>query len=300
MKKLPFISPLFVIVLAVALTGCGDKVGGNAQATASNTPAASATPAAQPAAMPGTWQGTVAETMDSGGYTYVLLDTGTEKLWCASTQTPIAVGDKVTIPQGQMMVDFRSATLDRVFPEIYFTTAIWKAGTEPQGGAMPQGHPGMGGGAPGGMGAAGGQEMGGGNMPGGNMPGGNMPGGMGSGPAGGTKLALDDQHVSGVAKVAGGYQVGEIYAKGAELGGKSVKVRGRVVKFTPNIMGTNWIHLRDGTGTDAAQDHDITVTTQDAAQVGDVITAVGAVHLDKDFGAGYAYAVIIEGATITK
>ena len=54
LKKLPFISPLFVIVLAVALTGCGDKVGGNAQATASNTPAASATPAAQPAAMPGT------------------------------------------------------------------------------------------------------------------------------------------------------------------------------------------------------------------------------------------------------
>ena len=303
MKKLPFISPLFVIVLAVALTGCGDKVGGNAQATASNTPAASATPAAQPAAMPGTWQGTVAETMDSGGYTYVLLDTGTEKLWCASTQTPIAVGDKVTIPQGQMMVDFRSATLDRVFPEIYFTTAIWKAGTEPQGGAMPQGHPGMGGGAPGGMGAAGGQEMGGGNMPGGNMPGGNMPGGnmpggMGSGPAGGTKLALDDQHVSGVAKVAGGYQVGEIYAKGAELGGKSVKVRGRVVKFTPNIMGTNWIHIQDGSGEGATVD--LTVTTSEIVAVGDVIVAEGVLAIDKDFGAGYVYAAIIEKAAVTK
>ncbi|MBK7771699.1 MAG: hypothetical protein IPI48_14585 [bacterium] len=294
MKKLPFISPLFVIVLAVALTGCGDKVGGNAQATASNTPAASATPAAQPAAMPGTWQGTVAETMDSGGYTYVLLDTGTEKLWCASTQTPIAVGDKVTIPQGQMMVDFRSATLDRVFPEIYFTTAIWKAGTEPQGGAMPQGHPGMGGGAPGGMGAAGGQEMGGGNGRR-QYAWRQCPAG---GPAGGTKLALDDQHVSGVAKVAGGYQVGEIYAKGAELGGKSVKVRGRVVKFTPNIMGTNWIHIQDGSGEGATVD--LTVTTSEIVAIGDVIVAEGVLAIDKDFGAGYVYAAIIEKAAITK
>ena len=143
MKKLPIISPLFVIVLAVALTGCGDKVGGNAQATSSNqatsgnqdtsgNPSAHSA-AAQPAAMPGTWQGTVAETMDSGGYTYVLLDTGAKKFWCASSQTPVAVGDKVTLPQGQMMVDFRSTTLDRTFPEIYFTTAIWKAGSEPQG-----------------------------------------------------------------------------------------------------------------------------------------------------------------------
>jgi len=286
LKKLPFISPLFVIVLAIALTGCGDKVGGNAQATASNTPAPATTQAA-PAAMPGTWQGTVAETMDSGGYTYVLLDTGVQKIWCASTQTPVAVGDKVTIPQGQMMVDFRSATLDRVFPEIYFATAIWKAGTEPQGGAMPQGHPGMGGGA------AGGQEMG-----GGSMGGGNMPGGMGSGPAGGTKLALDDQHVSGVAKVAGGYQVGEIYAKGAELGGKSVKVRGRVVKFTPNIMGTNWIHIQDGSGEGATVD--LTVTTSEIVAVGDVIVAEGVLAIDKDFGAGYVYAAIIEKAAVTK
>lgn len=287
MKKLPFISPLFVLALAAALTGCGDKAGGNAQATVGSQPAA--TPAdnqtaAQPAAMPGTWQGTVAETMDSGGYTYVLLDTGAEKIWCASTQTPVAVGDHVTIPQGQMMVDFRSATLDRVFPEIYFTTAIWKQGSEPTGG-MPAGHPGMGGDPHGGM-------------PGADqaMPG--AMGGAGGGPAGGGKLILDDQHVSGIKKAEGGYQIGEIWAKGDQLNGKAVKVRGRVVKFTPNIMGTNWVHIQDGSG--SGDTVDLTVTTAEIVAVGDVIVAEGFLAVDKDFGAGYVYARIIEKATVTK
>ncbi len=283
MKKLPFVSPLFVFVLAVAVTGCGEKVGGNAQATASNPPAAAQQQAAQPAAMPGTWQGTVAETMNSGGYTYVLLDTGAQKIWCASTQIEIKVGDKVTIPQGQMMVDFRSATLDRVFPEIYFTSAIWKAGTEPQGGAMPQGHGGgMGGGMPGGA-PAGGDEMG---------------GGVNGGPASGTKLVLDDQHVSGVKKADGGYKIGEIYSKGAQLNGQAVKVRGRVVKFTPNIMGTNWMHIQDGSGEGATVD--LTVTTSAIVAVGDMVLAEGTLAIDKDFGAGYKYAAIIEKANVTK
>lgn len=291
MKKLPFISPLFVLVLAAALAGCGDKAGGNAQATTGGQPAAmpaESAAAGQPAAMPGTWQGTVAETMDSGGYTYVLLDTGAQKIWCASTQTTVAVGDKVTIPQGQMMVDFRSATLDRVFPEIYFTNAIWQQGSEPQGGGMPAGHPGMGGDPHGGMPAGGDQAMG----------GGAMGGGMGGSPAGGGKLILDDQHVSGIQKAEGGYQVGEIWAKGDQLNGKAVKVRGRVVKFTPNIMGTNWVHIQDGSG--SGDTVDLTVTTAEIVAVGDVIVAEGFLAVDKDFGAGYVYARIIEKATVTK
>lgn len=286
MKKLPFLTPLFVPALAVALSGCGDKAGGNAQANAGTPPAA--TPAAaQPAAMPGTWQGTVAETMDSGGYTYVLLDTGAQQIWCATTQTPVAAGDKVTIPQGQMMVDFRSATLDRVFPEIYFTSAVWQQGSEPQGGTMPGGSPGTGGDPHGGM-ATGGDPHGG-------M---GMDAGMGGGPAGGGKLSLDDQHVSGIQKAAGGYQVGEIHARSAELDGKAVKVRARVVKFSPNIMGTNWVHIQDGSGEGATVD--LTVTTAEIVAVGDVIVAEGILAVNKDFGAGYVYAAIIEKATVTK
>lgn len=288
MKKLPFLTPLFVPALALVLSGCGDKAGGNAQATA-DTPPAATPAAAQPAAMPGTWQGTVAETMDSGGYTYVLLDTGAQQVWCATTRTPVAVGDKVTIPQGQLMVDFRSPALDRVFPEIYFTNAVWQQGSEPQGGAMPEGHPGMGGDPHGGMGT-GGDPQGGMGM--------GMGGGQAGGPAGGGKLTLDDQNVSGIQKVAGGYQVGEIHARSAELDGKAVKVRARVVKFSPNIMGTNWLHIQDGSGEGPTVD--LTVTTAEIVAVGDVIVAEGVLAVDKDFGAGYVYAAIIEKATVTK
>jgi hypothetical protein len=64
-------------------------------------------------------------------------------------------------------------------------------------------------------------------------------------------------------------------------------------------MGKNWVHLRDGSGT-AGKDNDITVTTGDRVAVGDVVTAKGTVRVDKDFGAGYAYPVIVEDAKLSK
>ena len=77
-------------------------------------------------------------------------------------------------------------------------------------------------------------------------------------------------------------------------------VRGKVVKFLPGIMGRNWMHLRDGSGSGKNGDNDLTVTTSDTAAVGDIVTIKGVVHLDKDFGAGYTYAVIIEDASLVK
>jgi hypothetical protein len=92
----------------------------------------------------------------------------------------------------------------------------------------------------------------------------------------------------------------EIYAQKQVLKDKSVVVRGKVVKYNASILGRNWIHLRDGSGTDARKDNDITLTTQDTAALGDIITARGIVHLDKDFGAGYKYAAILEEGKVEK
>jgi hypothetical protein len=63
-------------------------------------------------------------------------------------------------------------------------------------------------------------------------------------------------------------------------------------------MGRNWIHLQDGTGSAADGTHDLLVTSDASASVGDIITATGTVAIDKDFTAGYAYAVLVEGAKI--
>jgi len=94
--------------------------------------------------------------------------------------------------------------------------------------------------------------------------------------------------------------VAEVVAKRADLKDKTVVVKGKVVKFTPGVMGKNWIHLRDGTGTAADGTNDVVVTTQDETKVGDVVLVKGIVHTDRDLGSGYSYKVLIEEATLQK
>jgi hypothetical protein len=65
-------------------------------------------------------------------------------------------------------------------------------------------------------------------------------------------------------------------------------------------MGKNWVHLQDGSGETGHNDFDLTVTTSSVAAVGDVVVARGVVRTDQDFGAGYAYAVLVEDATLEK
>ncbi|OYY93671.1 MAG: nucleotide-binding protein [Hydrogenophilales bacterium 28-61-23] len=103
-----------------------------------------------------------------------------------------------------------------------------------------------------------------------------------------------------VAKASGANArtVAEIVTKAGELKDKPVLLRGKVVKYNPGIMGKNWVHLRDGTGSAADGSNDILVTTQSRTKVGDVVTAQGLVRANKDFGAGYAYKVLIEDATL--
>lgn len=104
--------------------------------------------------------------------------------------------------------------------------------------------------------------------------------------------------VAPVVRLDGGQSVEEIVTKGAEFAGKDIAVRGRVVKFNAGIMGSNWIHIQDGTG--AAGTNDLTVTTDATVAVGDLIVVRGKVTTDKDFGAGYKYAVIVEKAAVEK
>ena len=94
--------------------------------------------------------------------------------------------------------------------------------------------------------------------------------------------------------------VEEVITKRVELKDKTVLVRGKVVKFTPEILNKNWIHLRDGSGSASDNTHDVVVTTNDQARAGDVVVVKGLVRTDKDLGSGYAYKVLIEEATLQK
>jgi hypothetical protein len=94
--------------------------------------------------------------------------------------------------------------------------------------------------------------------------------------------------------------VAEIVTKRMELKDKTIVVRGKVVKFTPEVLGKNWVHLRDGSGSASDNTHDVLVTTKDAAKIGDVVVAKGVVHTDRDLGSGYSYKVLVEDATLQK
>jgi len=96
-----------------------------------------------------------------------------------------------------------------------------------------------------------------------------------------------------------GKSVAQIYADKNSLNGKKVTVRGKVVKISENIMNRHWIHIQDGTESDG--NFDLTVTTDMPLdfRVGDVVTFSGILAADKDFGAGYKYAAIVEGASWT-
>lgn len=134
----------------------------------------------------------------------------------------------------------------------------------------------------------------------GNIDTGASTGGMGHAkqPISGAQTKVEKTKVEGVQPVAGGYTIADIYSRAAELTGKEVTLRARVVKVTPNVMGTNWLHVQDGTGSEETSD--LAVTTAAELAAGDLVLIKGPLSVDKDFGAGYLYHVIVEGATVTK
>ena len=99
-----------------------------------------------------------------------------------------------------------------------------------------------------------------------------------------------------VEKAEGGITIAELYAGKESYAGKTIKIRGEVVKFSPDIMKTNWVHIQDGTS--SSDSFDLTITTDDVTKVGDVVTFEGTVAVKKDFGAGYYYEVIVEKAKL--
>ena len=107
--------------------------------------------------------------------------------------------------------------------------------------------------------------------------------------------SLDKQTIS-VGTLKDGKTIADIYKNKQSLNGETVKVKGKVVKFNSGIMNRNWVHIQDGT--DNNGDFDLLITSNETVKVGDIIVAEGTLAIDKDFGAGYFYAVLVEEAKI--
>ena len=90
-----------------------------------------------------------------------------------------------------------------------------------------------------------------------------------------------------------------LFRSKSKLAGKPVAVRGKVVKYNAEIMGKNWLHIQDGSGSTDKNDNDLTITTTTPAKLGDTVLVTGNVTTNKDFGAGYKYTVILDDAKVT-
>jgi hypothetical protein len=222
-------------------------------------------PAAAPAGDTGGLHGTVAERLDAPNYTYLRLTTAQGDTWAAVPTTPVAVGTEVTIANPMPMQNFESKTLNRKFDVIMFG-----ASAELGNAAAPAGAP---------------------------------PAAMGGAPVmpAPSAAAVDLANIK-VAKAPGadGRTVAETYAQRVALKDKTILVHGKVVKVTSGVMGKNWLHLRDGSGSEDKKNNDLTVTTDDVATLGSVVLVQGIVHTDKDLGSGYNFSVIVEDAKVTK
>jgi hypothetical protein len=275
--------PVCLLTLAV-LAGCSKQSSTPAlqvttPAAASAASASGAVPAAPEPALT-TVTGTVLETMDASDYTYMRLKTATGETWTAVNKAKVAKGDTVTVTNAMTMDGFQSKTLNRTFDKILFGIL-----------AVPGAAPAAAGVAPAPMASA-------------------HQSAAGTAPAPGQVAAQHGQAAGGPedapdvkvpkAEGANARTVAELWAQRASLKGKDVTVKAKVVKVTSGVMGRNWLHVRDGSGSKATRDNDLTVTTEAAPKVGDVVTLSGVVSVDKDFGAGYAYPVIVENAKLGK
>ncbi len=225
----------------------------------------------------------VIETMDSGGYTYMLVDKNGNSEWVAIPQSSVKKGEEVHFYKGMVMKNFSSKTLHRTFETIVFspglvrgnaasphtqkyhtTSESFRSAVEAE------------------------QER--------------SSTEVNATTSGGSLAAIvpfKELHIEKINN-ENGYTVNEIFQNAEKLNGKEITLRGQIVKFSPMIMGRNWIHLQDGTGNAMQNEHDLVVTTKDQAKEGDIAVVRGIVTANKDFGAGYSYKVIIEQAVITK
>ena len=201
----------------------------------------------------GMTRGKVLETVDSGGYTYVLVETSEAPIWAAGPQTVVKVGDIVEISQGMPMQQFQSETLNRTFDVLYFVGSIANLTAPNVAAPAPT-------------------------------------------QASDSQPAVTDVSV---AELEPGKNIAWVYANKEALANEAISLRGKVVKYNSNIMGWNFIHIQDGSGDAAARNGDLTVTSKATTAVGETVVIAGTVILDKDFGAGYLFPVLVEDASIT-
>lgn len=208
--------------------------------------------------------GMVLETIDVDGYSYIRLDQEGQEIWLASSPLTISKGEIIRFSGEIVMKNFHSKTLDRTFPTILFVGDVQRmdAGSATLSRTLA------------------------------------------------TSPDVTDLHQNMAAKsvaatgpiavesLEGGKTIAEIFEEHTLIEGQEVSLRAKVIKYSPEILGKNWITLQDGTGT--APDNKLVVTSSWTVAVGDEVIVKGKVKNNVDIGAGYNYKVLLEEASFNQ
>ena len=204
----------------------------------------------------------VKEVEKVGSYTYLYVKAKGPAYWIAVPTMDAAPGDSYHYQGGMWMTDFYSQELDKTFDKVLFLESIF-AGTSSSGqGSQVSIDPGM------------------------------MQAPHGAGHGG--KVDVEKSKVE-IEAAEGALSLADLFSDPKAYEGKSIRVTGEVVKYNEAIMSLNWIHIQDGTEFEGK--FDLTSTSTESFKVGSVVTIEGVLALNKDFGYGYNYEVLLEQAT---
>ena len=224
--------------------------------------------------------GTVIETMDAGGYTYVLVEKDDTEQWVALPQSKVQTGDIISYVQGVVMNNFTSKTLDRTFETIIFSEGLSDTSKEKPVSVMGEKNL---------FKDALEKEQ--------NT---DQPAELAPSPGSQGAVTPFTEITVEKATTENSYTIEELFNNRKELDGKTITVRGKIIKINMNIMGKNWVHLQDGTGNPMKNSHELVLTTAETLTDGAIVTLEVKVAIDKDFGYSYKYDLLIEDTVLVK
>ncbi|MDF1518203.1 MAG: hypothetical protein P1P79_09680 [Lutibacter sp.] len=200
------------------------------------------------------------EVLHANQYSYVRVLENGKENWIAAPTTAIEIGKTYYYGKTMEMKDFESKDLNKTFETIYFVEKISESSEDASVPLTVNPHP---------------QNT----------------------TTEATKPTIEKKEIA-IEAIANGISIAELFKNKEKYNNTVVTIKGEVTKYNPEIMGVNWFHVQDGT--DFNGEFDLTVTTAAELKIGDVVTIQGKVALNKDFGAGYVYDIIVENATLVK
>ena len=225
-------------------------------------------PSAIPTQKVAIFYGNVLEIKPAMGYKYLKIDENGKEIWVAIANAPVAVGDKIGYDKKTLMKNFRSKSLKQDFKEIYFASDVY----------LPQKVTAL-------------KSMK-------DMLGLGMSTASHTGTGNGLSSKTEEETPAKPFVQKAFYTIEEIHMWRKELKDQTISVDATVFKVSHAIMKRDWVHLGDGSGNEKMLTDDLVFTAAHTTlKSGDKVIAKGKVVVDKDFGYGYFYKVIIENAT---